>query len=102
MRLKFQETKLPEAVEATNENIEKAKNIIKDKSDLGMTNIIAGLEIGLYLIKRSQENLPNKYQPMIIFLTDGLPNVGMRSGDQITQTVNNNEYPHFRYCIEMF
>ncbi|XP_068904458.1 inter-alpha-trypsin inhibitor heavy chain H4-like isoform X3 [Tenebrio molitor] len=83
----LRETKLPEAVEATNENIEKAKNIIKDKSDLGMTNIIAGLEIGLYLIKRSQENLPNKYQPMIIFLTDGLPNVGMRSGDQITQTV---------------
>jgi Mg-chelatase subunit ChlD len=71
----------------TKENIEKAKDIIKDKSNMGLTNIIAGLETGLFLIKRTQENLPNKYQPMIIFLTDGLPNVGMSSGEHITRTV---------------
>ncbi|XP_068904451.1 inter-alpha-trypsin inhibitor heavy chain H4-like isoform X4 [Tenebrio molitor] len=83
----LREIKLPEAVMGTKENIEKAKDIIKDKSNMGLTNIIAGLETGLFLIKRTQENLPNKYQPMIIFLTDGLPNVGMSSGEHITRTV---------------
>ncbi|RZB40963.1 VWA domain containing protein [Asbolus verrucosus] len=83
----LRELGLPGGVKATKENIEKAKEIVKDHGDMGMTNIIAGLEIGLFLIKRTQEKFPNKYQPMIIFLTDGLPNVGMDSGDLIIDTV---------------
>ncbi|XP_063902781.1 inter-alpha-trypsin inhibitor heavy chain H4-like isoform X2 [Zophobas morio] len=83
----LKEANLPQAAEASNQNIENAKNIVKDKSDMGLTNIIAGLEIGLFLIKRTQEYTPNKYQPLLIFLTDGLPNVGMNSGDEITNTV---------------
>ncbi|RZB41582.1 inter-alpha-trypsin inhibitor heavy chain H4, partial [Asbolus verrucosus] len=84
----LRELGLPEGVEATKENIRKAKEIVKGRGNMGLTNIIAGLEIGLFLTKRTQEKFPNKYQPMIIFLTDGLPNAGMRSGDEITNAVN--------------
>lgn len=52
-----------------------------------MTNIIAGLEVGLYLIKRTESKFPKEYQPMIIFLTDGVANVGIYSGDEITRIV---------------
>ncbi|KAJ3655079.1 hypothetical protein Zmor_014221 [Zophobas morio] len=83
----LKEANLSRAAEASSQNIENVKNIVKDKSDMGLTNIIAGLEIGLFLIKRTQEHTPNKYQPLLIFLTDGLPNVGMHSGDEITNTV---------------
>ncbi|KAJ3655071.1 hypothetical protein Zmor_014214 [Zophobas morio] len=83
----LREANLPQAAEATEENIKKAKDIVTDKSLLGSTNIIAGLEVGVFLIKRTQENKPKKYEPMIIFLTDGLPNVGIFSRDEITNIV---------------
>ncbi|XP_063902787.1 inter-alpha-trypsin inhibitor heavy chain H4-like isoform X1 [Zophobas morio] len=83
----LKDANLPQAAKATNRNIKKAKNVMKNRSHMGLTNIIAGLEIGLFLIKRTQEYTPNKYQPILIFLTDGLPNVGMNSGDEITNTV---------------
>ncbi|XP_044266585.1 inter-alpha-trypsin inhibitor heavy chain H4-like isoform X2 [Tribolium madens] len=83
----LKEMNLPQAVNGTKENIEAAKNIIKDTSNLGMTNMIYGLEVGLFLIKRTQEKVSDKYQPMIVFLTDGYPNVGMSDRNQITNTV---------------
>lgn len=52
-----------------------------------MTNIIAGLEVGLHLIKRTEEKFPKEYQPIILFLTDGMPNVGVYSGAEITNIV---------------
>lgn len=83
---------------ATPENIEKAKSVIADKTDMGLTNIIAGLEVGLFLNKRAQESVPNKYQPMIIFLTDGLANIGVSSSDEITEIVTNlNHNPNYYF-----
>ncbi|KAJ3655069.1 hypothetical protein Zmor_014212 [Zophobas morio] len=83
----LREANLPQPAEATEENIKKAKDIVTDKSLLGNTNIIAGLEVGVFLTKRTQENKSKKYEPMIIFLTDGLPNVGIGSTDEITNIV---------------
>lgn len=84
-----QEQNLPEAVAATKDNIQKAKEAIKNTYGLSLTNIIAGLEVGLYLIKRTENKFPKEYHPMIIFLTDGKPNVGIYSGEAITQIVKN-------------
>ncbi|XP_044268675.1 inter-alpha-trypsin inhibitor heavy chain H4-like [Tribolium madens] len=77
------------AVKATKENVDAAKKIITDKSNLGMTNMIYGLEVGLFLIKKTQEEVSDKYQPMIIFLSDGYPNVGMPDRIEIIDTVTN-------------
>ncbi|XP_008193326.1 inter-alpha-trypsin inhibitor heavy chain H4 isoform X2 [Tribolium castaneum] len=85
----LREINLPRAVNGTEENIEAAKKIIEDKSRLGMTNMMYGLEVGLFLIKRTQEETPDKYQPMIVFLTDGHPNAGMSGRDEITNTVTS-------------
>ena len=54
---------------------------------MASTNIIGGLEVGLFLIKRTEKKFPDKYQPILIFLTDGLPNVGIDSGDEIVTLV---------------
>ncbi|XP_063930131.1 inter-alpha-trypsin inhibitor heavy chain H4-like isoform X2 [Zophobas morio] len=84
----LRETNLPEGASVSDENIDKAKNAIENYADMGATNIIGGLEVGLFLIKRTQEKFPDKYQPILIFLTDGLPNVGIHSGDEIITLVS--------------
>ncbi|RZC37142.1 VIT and/or VWA domain containing protein [Asbolus verrucosus] len=86
----LRETGLPDEVEATEDNIEKAKKVIKIVGYMGSTNIMEGLEVGLFLTKRTQEKFPNKYQPMIVFLTDGLPTEHTVHG--ITSTVINFKF----------
>ncbi|XP_044254677.1 inter-alpha-trypsin inhibitor heavy chain H4-like [Tribolium madens] len=83
---------LGEATPVTEDNIKKAKKIKGDNVNMGSTNISGGLVVGLFLVRRTLEkfyekNFATKYQPMIIFLTDGLPNVGISHPDQITKIV---------------
>nr|XP_015835590.1 PREDICTED: inter-alpha-trypsin inhibitor heavy chain H4 isoform X2 [Tribolium castaneum] len=89
---------LPRTSKAVRQNIEAARSTIYDKSGLGLSNPVYALEVGLFLAKRIQDNLPNRYQPMIIFLTDSYPTVGMTSQNEIINTVtkvNNNRIPIF-------
>lgn len=79
-------------MKAVKENVEKAKRVTKTLVSLGGTFMIGGLEIGLYLAKTIQD-LPGdkKYQPIMIFLTDGYPNIGLSSTGLITDVVSTNK-----------
>ncbi|XP_015836286.1 inter-alpha-trypsin inhibitor heavy chain H4 isoform X1 [Tribolium castaneum] len=86
------ELNLGEAIQVTEDNIEKAKKSKRHVVGMGCTNIIGGLVVGLFLVRRTLEknyekNVALKHQPMIIFLTDGLPNVGISNPDEITKLV---------------
>ncbi|KAJ8966387.1 hypothetical protein NQ314_003548 [Rhamnusium bicolor] len=90
---------LPSPIIAANETIEKAKNVVDEISTGGLTNMIGGLETALYLVKVGQNNQADKkHQPIIIFLTDGEPNVGISSTEEIVRIVtrlnsNGNNVP---------
>ncbi|KAJ8924359.1 hypothetical protein NQ315_007155 [Exocentrus adspersus] len=95
---------LPPAVAATKENIEIAKEIVNYFEAYGTTNSIGALEVGLHLIGLVQESYPNKYQPVLIFLTDGLPNVGIDKPAEIVSVIsgiNSREYntPIYSLCV---
>nr|XP_023015428.1 inter-alpha-trypsin inhibitor heavy chain H4-like isoform X6 [Leptinotarsa decemlineata] len=93
-------SELPPAIIANNETLKKAKNVIEKIRSWGATNIIGGLETGLHLVKvntKYESTKEKKHQPMIVFLTDGQPNVGEWSTDKITEIVTrlNEEVPIF-------
>lgn len=76
------------AYQATTMYKEKAKKIIRTKfHDRSSTNIISGLELGLWLVSKVQKQHVNLYQSYIVFLTDGLPNAGIFKGEDIDQLV---------------
>lgn len=73
--------------------IKKAKEVVKNISANGCTFMIGGLETGLYLVKMGQQknkDKDQKLQPIIVFLTDGEPNVGIHSKDQIVELVSHH------------
>lgn len=72
----------------TQKNIGIAKTIINKFRAAGGTNIIGGLEVGLYLIKSVQQRYPGKYQPIMVFLTDGLPSFGITNTEKILSLVS--------------
>ncbi|XP_074041441.1 inter-alpha-trypsin inhibitor heavy chain H4 isoform X3 [Leptinotarsa decemlineata] len=80
---------LPAAITANNETLNKAKNVIRKLVSTGVTNIIGGLETALHLVNINKKANDGKkeHQPMIIFLTDGQPNVGIYSTEEITKIV---------------
>ncbi|CAG9823746.1 unnamed protein product [Phaedon cochleariae] len=84
-----QKNNLPSALSVMNESIQKGKSVIGKIDSRGITNIIGGLETGLHLIKIQRNKEKEEYQPMIIFLTDGYPNVGVSSTDEITKIVTD-------------
>ncbi|XP_018570732.1 inter-alpha-trypsin inhibitor heavy chain H4-like isoform X2 [Anoplophora glabripennis] len=89
---------LPASVKGVKENLDKAKRITDKLLAIGGTFMIGGLEVSLYLAKLIQER--KKYQPIMIFLTDGQPNVGLSSEDEIVKIVThlnteNNNIPIF-------
>lgn len=72
--------------------INKAKNVVQKMPAEGSTFMIGGLEMALYMIKVGQDKIIDKslkYQPIMIFLTDGQPNIGYSSPPEIVQTVCN-------------
>ncbi|XP_023311741.1 inter-alpha-trypsin inhibitor heavy chain H3-like [Anoplophora glabripennis] len=70
--------------------IKKAKEVVQNIAATGSTFMIGGLETALYLVKRGQQKNKDgdqRLQPIIVFLTDGQPNVGIRSTEHITELV---------------
>ncbi|XP_018575269.1 inter-alpha-trypsin inhibitor heavy chain H3-like isoform X2 [Anoplophora glabripennis] len=70
--------------------IKKAKEVIQNISADGGTFMIGGLETALYFVKTGQQkniDRDQELQPIIVFLTDGEPNVGIQSTDQIVELV---------------
>lgn len=78
----------------------------------GNTYMIGGLETALYLVKMGQEENEDKNEeekhPIIIFLTDGEPTVGIRSTDEIEEIVShsnlicNKQYYFILFCKQYF
>ncbi|XP_018562161.1 uncharacterized protein LOC108904193 [Anoplophora glabripennis] len=101
----LQQSVIPEAILATPQNIEIAKHIVNGFIADGGTNAIGGLEVGLYLIKLVQEQHQSRhYEPILVFLTDGLPNTGISDPSQIISlisNINSKEYntPIYSLCI---
>ncbi|XP_072391487.1 inter-alpha-trypsin inhibitor heavy chain H4-like [Diabrotica undecimpunctata] len=81
---------LPGPVSATKEAVEKAKKLVDNMQAGGGTHMIGGLDAGLYLVKseieRTKESNDQRH-PLVIFLTDGQPNIGLHSTVEIIDVV---------------
>ncbi|KAJ8962657.1 hypothetical protein NQ318_001051, partial [Aromia moschata] len=100
----LQNTPIPDPLGGSKENIEKITNIVNNMLANGGTNTIAALEIGLYVVKKVQETYKDPYQPILVFMTDGQPNVGIAETDRIIDlvtSINSREYkvPINTVCI---
>ncbi|XP_072391488.1 inter-alpha-trypsin inhibitor heavy chain H4-like [Diabrotica undecimpunctata] len=81
---------LPGPVSATKEAVEKAKKLVDNMQAGGGTHMIGGLDAGLYLVKSEIERTKgskDQRQPLLIFLTDGEPNIGLHSTVEIIDVV---------------
>lgn len=54
----------------------------------GECNLLIGVKLGIQLVKLNQKN-EKKYQPIIVFLTDGKPTKGETYPDEILRVVSN-------------
>ncbi|XP_018579737.1 inter-alpha-trypsin inhibitor heavy chain H3-like isoform X2 [Anoplophora glabripennis] len=91
------ELSLPSPLLADEVTIGKAKNVVRRMPGQGSTFMIGGLEVALYMIKIGQEKIidkSSKYQPIMVFLTDGQPNIGCGSTDRITHMVTKLNLRH--------
>ncbi|KAG8300340.1 hyaluronan metabolic process [Homalodisca vitripennis] len=88
-------------IEATPENIASARAYLENYSDLGATNIMGGLRTGLELVSIGSDLWSNESdppQPVVVFLTDGEPNVEEYNTDAIinkTKPLNTKDCPIF-------
>lgn len=84
---------------ATKENIEKAKEVINNYQPDGGTNIYEALKIALHLYDLElKKNKDFNKQPIIVFLTDGDPTVGITGTEEIVNKlseVNLKKIPIF-------
>ncbi|XP_072396150.1 inter alpha-trypsin inhibitor, heavy chain 4-like [Diabrotica undecimpunctata] len=77
---------LPYAVSATRAAIAKGKEVIGKLFATGLTKMLASIETGLYLVNQELKKASRR-QPLIIFLTDGEPNMGISKTDEIINIV---------------
>ncbi|XP_072392473.1 inter-alpha-trypsin inhibitor heavy chain H4-like [Diabrotica undecimpunctata] len=85
---------LSRPISATNESITKAKKLIDNIQDGGGTHMIGGLDAGLYLVKSEIERTKesdHQRKHLLIFLTDGQPNIGIHSTDEIIDVTKLNK-----------
>uniref|UniRef100_A0A1B6KKL4 VIT domain-containing protein n=1 Tax=Graphocephala atropunctata TaxID=36148 RepID=A0A1B6KKL4_9HEMI len=88
-------------IEATPDNIASARSFLGNYSDLGATNIMGGLRTGLELVSIGSDlwiNESDPPQPVVVFLTDGQPNVEEYNTDAIinkTKPLNTKDCPIF-------
>lgn len=75
---RFEEASFPRAFAPTEEVILKACQAVEQMDANGGTNIFEGLRVAVKLIEVEKRSDPeNQRQPMIIFLTDGEPTIGV-------------------------
>lgn len=76
-------------VQATPENIQEAREFVRNIRDQGMTNINDGLLTGISMLNRAREEhiVPERSTSIIIMLTDGDANVGESRPQYIQENV---------------
>ncbi|XKL64670.1 hypothetical protein PGB90_004756 [Kerria lacca] len=89
-------------IPGTPENINKAKEFAAKLTETGGTNVIAALRKALEIATWGQKKYGIKAKPLIIFLTDGQPNVEMSDTEEIVKTVtklNVDQYAIFSLAL---
>lgn len=81
-------------VPATAENVAKALERVKSVEAVGGTNIADALRAGL---TASTEN--GEYVPLVVFLTDGLPTVGVTAPEEILRAVKSTNREEARIFV---
>uniref|UniRef100_A0A8C3WWV2 Inter-alpha-trypsin inhibitor heavy chain H3 n=1 Tax=Catagonus wagneri TaxID=51154 RepID=A0A8C3WWV2_9CETA len=78
-------------VQATPENIQKAREFVRNIHDQGMTNINDGLLRGISMLNKAREEhkVPERSTSIIIMLTDGDANMGESRPEKIQENVRN-------------
>lgn len=104
LQILFKKSLFPQdhVMPAHQDNIAKAKEAIKEMQDHGGTNIIDGLRKAIEMAQVGKESFANKVEmpePIIIFLTDGEPNVEMSSTEEIIKTVDQLNKNKNQVCI---
>ncbi|NWV81504.1 ITIH3 inhibitor, partial [Dasyornis broadbenti] len=85
-------------IKATPENLDEARKFVQHISTRGLTNLHGGLMKGIDILNAAhEENLvPKRSASIIIMLTDGQPNVGISSTQEIEREVKkaiDGRYP---------
>ncbi|NWV36358.1 ITIH3 inhibitor, partial [Grantiella picta] len=85
-------------IKATPENLDEARKFVQHISTRGLTNLHGGLMRGIDILNAAhEENLvPKRSASIIIMLTDGQPNVGISSTQEIERVVKkaiDGRYP---------
>ncbi|CAH1278805.1 unnamed protein product [Diabrotica balteata] len=92
----------PSIIPATKENIATMTDVINNFYDYGGTNSVGGLEVGLMAVSKTQQKYPNKYLPIMVFLTDGVPYTGITDTTKIVEVItklNKASYNVPIYCL---
>uniref|UniRef100_A0A670J2C4 Inter-alpha-trypsin inhibitor heavy chain 4 n=1 Tax=Podarcis muralis TaxID=64176 RepID=A0A670J2C4_PODMU len=89
-------------LQATEENVERAKRHVETISAGGTTDINGALQKAIHSLDKdtTAELLPDQSISMIILLTDGQPTTGETSIDRIQRNIREaNEGKYFLYCL---
>ncbi|XP_070594742.1 inter-alpha-trypsin inhibitor heavy chain H4-like isoform X2 [Erythrolamprus reginae] len=92
----------PTLVQASEENVESAKQYVKTIHAQGGTNIDEALTTAITSLDQAtyEELLPERSISMIILLTDGQPTVGETVPKKIQENINKaNKGKYFLYCL---
>ncbi|XP_057655862.1 inter-alpha-trypsin inhibitor heavy chain H4-like isoform X1 [Diorhabda carinulata] len=79
----------PAAFPATEANVNKLKSMVDAMYANQLTNSIGALEVGLLAVSKLEEHFPKKYKSVLVFLTDGIPVVGISDTQVIIQKITD-------------
>ncbi|CAI5767142.1 inter-alpha-trypsin inhibitor heavy chain H3-like [Podarcis lilfordi] len=88
-------------IQATPENLAEARRYVQSIYARGWTNLFGGLITGIEMLKEAQEagTLPERSASLIMILSDGLPNEGVSSIQEILLRTKNATQGKFPYII---
>ncbi|KAF2887611.1 hypothetical protein ILUMI_18562 [Ignelater luminosus] len=86
----FEKYTFPNAYLASSDNIKKAKHTVSEFRPTAATDIYTALRVGLHLVELARTHKSDEVdrQPILVFLTDGDPTVGLRSAEKITNKIS--------------